>query len=295
MGVRLRSSWQRAKKPLEILSIIVVCLLLIALIVLIVLAYAFNVNISGLRGKTLWDWLQLLIIPAVLAIGGYLFNYTTSRNERNATDRRNQTEREIAQDNQRAAALQEYIDNMSELLLHEKLRNSVEEDEVCKIARVRTLTVLRGLDTTRKASVLQFLHEAGLIDKNRRIIDLSEAQLFETNLSRANLRGADLHEVNLRGADLSYTNLLYTNFRGADLSSTKLIEANLRGANLREANLYAADLTHAKLPGAKLFGANLRGANLREANLRGATVTPEQLSQARSLQGTTMPDGSIHP
>jgi hypothetical protein len=38
--------------------------------------------------------MQLLIIPAVLAIGGYLFNYSTSRNERNAADRHNQAERE---------------------------------------------------------------------------------------------------------------------------------------------------------------------------------------------------------
>src|SRR5579884_463404 len=253
MGVKIRSWWQKARKPLEILSIILLSLLIIALIIAIILTYLFNINVSGLRGKTLWDWLQLLIIPAVLAIGGYLFNYTMSRNERNAADRRNQTERKIAQDNQREAALQEYIDKMSELLLHENLRNSAEENEVRKIARVRTLTILRRLDPTRKASVLQFLQEAGLINKNKCIIDLSEAQLAEANLHGANLRGADLQEVNLRGADLSYTNLLYTNLRGADLSSTNLFGANLRGANLREANLSGADLSSAKLPGAKLF------------------------------------------
>ncbi len=113
---------------------------------------------TGFTGKTLWDWLQLLIIPAVLAIGGYLFTFTISRNERKAADTHNQTEREIAQDNQREAALQEYIDKMSELLLHEKLRESQPGDEVRKIARVRTLTVLPRLDGERKRSVLQFLH-----------------------------------------------------------------------------------------------------------------------------------------
>lgn len=55
----------------------------------------------------------------MLAAGGYLFTFTISRNERKAADRRNQTEREIAQDNQREAAVQEYIDKISELLLHE--------------------------------------------------------------------------------------------------------------------------------------------------------------------------------
>src|SRR5881275_2097866 len=93
----------------------------IVLIILSILGYIFNWDWTGLNGyknistatssppkitttvtnlpgKTLWDWLQLLIIPAVLAVAGYLFNYSTSRNERNAADRHNQTEQKIAQD-----------------------------------------------------------------------------------------------------------------------------------------------------------------------------------------------------
>ena len=34
-----------------------------------------------------WDWLQLLIIPAVLAVGGYIINLTISRGEQEATKR----------------------------------------------------------------------------------------------------------------------------------------------------------------------------------------------------------------
>ena len=59
-------------------------------------------------------------------------------------------------DNQRETALQEYIDKMSELLLQKNLRESAEEDEVRKIARVRTLTILPRLDARRKGSVLHF-------------------------------------------------------------------------------------------------------------------------------------------
>ncbi len=106
MVSKLRSWWKKTKNSLKIAGIIFACLLVIALVVTIVLAYVFNVNVPGLRGKTIWDWLQLLIIPAVLAVGGYLFNYSTSRNERNAADRQNQAEREITEDNQREAALQ---------------------------------------------------------------------------------------------------------------------------------------------------------------------------------------------
>src|SRR5256886_15631702 len=132
MTSKLRSWW---KKPLEIVVIIIACMLVVALLVVIALTYLFNVNVPSLRGKTLWDWLQLLIIPAVLAVGGYAFTYTTSRNDRAATEKRTQaereaaerhaqTERDIALDNQREAALKEYFEKMSELLLHGNLRYS---------------------------------------------------------------------------------------------------------------------------------------------------------------------------
>jgi len=36
-------------------------------------------------GKSLWDWLQLLIIPVVLAVGALLFNLATTRTEQMST------------------------------------------------------------------------------------------------------------------------------------------------------------------------------------------------------------------
>jgi Pentapeptide repeats (8 copies) len=59
--------------------------------------------------------------------------------------------------------------------------------------------------------------------------------------------------------------------------------------------LNSADLSGADLSGVNLSGADLSGANLNDTNLRGALVTQEQLDRAKSLQGATMPDGSIHP
>src|SRR6266571_709430 len=110
---RLRSWWQKVKKPLEVFAIFVGCLVILALLVVIILTYIFKVNVPGLSGKNIWDWLQLLIIPAVLAVGGYVFTYTTSRNDRAACEKRTQAERDIALDNQHEQALQAYLDKMS--------------------------------------------------------------------------------------------------------------------------------------------------------------------------------------
>src|SRR5450755_4203797 len=130
MVSKLHSWWQKVKKPLEIA---VVSIFVVGLIALIILGIHFQWDWTGFgpemnepkqHAKSLWDWLQLLIIPAVLAVGGYVFNLTVSRNEQKSTQLRDRTERQIALDSQQEAALQAYIDKMSELLLEKKLRES---------------------------------------------------------------------------------------------------------------------------------------------------------------------------
>jgi uncharacterized protein YjbI with pentapeptide repeats len=275
MAEKLRAWWEHIKKQLEITAVIICLIVLVVLIMLIFLGYIFNwawvglgSNAPSFHGKTLWDWLQLLIIPAVLAIGGYVFNLTVSRNEQKSTQLRDRTERQIALDSQQEAALQAYIDKMSELLLEKKLRGSAPEDEVRKVARVRTLTVLQRLDTRRKGSVLQFLHESGLIEKDKTIIDLNGAELNSADLIGANLTNANLTDVFLLDANLGYANL--TN---ADLSRTAL---------------HGADLSHANLTGANLYLAHLYRANFSEAN-----VSQGQLNKALPLIEVTMPDGTL--
>src|SRR6266481_4398707 len=325
MASRLRS-WRQNRSRL--LLVVGAMVLLVGVVVLIIAGYLFKWDWTGFneqRGpnilqyqpaKTLWDWLQLLgvlAIPVVVVLGVAWF-----------TTRQGQVSDAENKDNEREAALQAYIDNMLELLLAKNLRSSTEDEEVQKIARVRTLTVLRRLDAERKGSVLQFLQESGLIGKDKRVINLTGANLSGADLSKANLSGvvlsgADLSLANLIGANLSgvylsgadlsgvylsgaylfLANLSKANLSGAglyeaNLSLANLSKANLSGANLSKANLSGANLSEVVLNGANLNGANLSGADLSRANLRGALVTAEQLTATKLLQGATMPDGSKH-
>src|SRR6266478_783230 len=302
MGARLRSWWQKIRKPLAIVGIIVVCALGITLIVGIIGGYPFNWGWTGLNGhnnistateitssppkitktlayqpgKTLWDWLQLLIIPLVLAIAALLFNLATTRTEQKIAAQRYEQDRHIALDKQREDLLQTYLDRMSELLLKEKLRSSAVDAEVRNVARVRTATILFQLDARRIGYVFAFLRESRLMSTkpNDSIVSLNQTNLSKINLSQAFLYNADLSGAILYKADLSY----------ADLSKADLSYANLRGAILREADLRGADLYKATLSGADLSKANLHGAILSNALLSGAIVTPEQLDKALSLK-----------
>jgi hypothetical protein len=138
--------WQKNKISLLIILLIVI---LTALYLLAGAGYAYPWTGFGAytppekpdtgyqRAKTTWDWLELLIIPIVLAVGGFFLNRTERMNAEKAAEQR-------AQD----GALQAYLDQMTQLLLHEKLpvRASQPDDEVRSVARARTLTVLRVLD-----------------------------------------------------------------------------------------------------------------------------------------------------
>jgi len=168
---------------------------------------------TGFPHQTLWDWLKLLVVPAVLAIGGYFLNSSQNRATQAAAERRAQDE-----------ALQAYLDNMSEMLIPNKDQPSLYRahpgDSLSSVARARTLTVLPRLGGDRKARVVQFLYETGLLAKGRPIVDLAGAHLSGADAIRLNLTKADLN-----GADLS----------GADLNGANLREANLSGAYLRGA------------------------------------------------------------
>ena len=169
--------------------------------------YLLNWGWTGLRGKTLWDWLGLLAalaIPVVVGLGAARF---TERQEE-ANRKQRALELEIALDNQREAILQEYINQISELLLQEHLRKSQLEDEVRSIARVRTLTVLSRLDGTRKSNVLQFLYKSALIDIKNCIVNLQGADFSGVDMKLSILLGTDLRSSNFKEANLSGANLV---------------------------------------------------------------------------------------
>jgi len=305
MEARLRSWW-------HLKTILVVLNILVVVILLIIIGYRFDwtgFNGNNKSGKTLWDWMQLLFIPVVLAVAGFWFNHRERKaaelraeNERKAAELRAEAERYIAEDNQHEAALQAYIDKISELLLHERLGESPPPDKVVSIAQARTATVLRILDAIRRASLIQFLSQSGILaicveNSVKGSFDLplnNENSLRGIELPGTNLNGVNLSMIHMEGVNLQQSSLKQANLQGIDLS-----KANLRGADLSHANLQKAILIGADLQGARLFmadlrGANLTGTNLEIANLRDADITPEQWEKAKSLKGATMPDGSKH-
>lgn len=262
--------------------------------------YAFEW--TGFVGQTLWDWLELLIVPTVLAAGAFLLDASQRQREMSAEserreaeqlaeEKRRQSEISLADRKSKDEALQAYLDRMGRLILElrpEGPRDNDDSWDLWKVMlRAQTMAVLETLRTDddrqslRKKSVARFLHEANLIKKDQRLVEMSGADLSL----------ADLSSISMEGADLAGVNFNQSNLTGSQLSQTRLERAVLSGANLTNADLYKADLTGANLLAAKVDegrGVILKEAMLREVDLKRARLSGKADMRSAYFSGATL-------
>jgi uncharacterized protein YjbI with pentapeptide repeats len=246
---RLRRDLVARHRTNQLRVVAVIAVLTIGPAALIWLGY--QQDWTGFAGNTLWDWLDLVIVPATLAVAAYLLSRTTSRRERELAG-----EREF------------YV------LLASQLSQT---DSIIAL-RLYALNTLRLVDARGKGQVVLALYEAGLISGSDPKISLQHADLRQADLSRlklpgVNLSGADLRAANLAGTDLTRAFLRETILvEAGDLtpvptpeSRTTLSEASFEGTDLTDARLGNADLSRARLAWPTLLRTDLRGADLSRA------------------------------
>jgi hypothetical protein len=206
---------------------------------------------------------------------------------------------EQALNQQRQATLENYLNDISSLVLTYRLSGPKPEPGARELAVARTDTAMRNLDGVRKGILVRYLWEASLIRGRTPVVDL-----HKVNLQGAVFRGAYLY-----GANLSTDDLIKANFYGADAHGAILSWANLTGADLIKTNLGCfttsqfdvsvgllkqerpnsvdcAVLKRAILKGADLQDANLTGANLTGANLAGADLSGARYNGKPIILGT---------
>jgi uncharacterized protein YjbI with pentapeptide repeats len=276
------------------------------------------------------------LIGAVVALGGV---FTTQMVSIALDDRRSQQARdseqaqrarelEVAEQRAQDDALQQYLDQISQLVPAKDL-------PLDEVAQARTLAVLRRLDPQRKRYVVDFLaamqlsqssqlksivkrlmenieeqhqHQEGKIDDTAEIEPLLSnlvGEAFEPShhilipLKEADLRNTDLRGIELANVDMSYADLRGANLDKVMLANAKLVRVNLSGATLRGTHLSGANLNSANLNNADLSGANLAdtewvAADLRYAALRDVTLAGANMAKA-NLQGADLTGVELLP
>lgn len=218
--------------------------------------------------KTLWDWLSLLIVPAVLATLGFQFSLMNSNRDRADSVKAD-----------RAELFQKYIERIqafaiSGALSSSRLAKPLHSEDCANSAPTPTVMIVQNITKStlmqlqlleiepqslhnEKGMILQFLYSMDSIARGHKKIDLSYADFSNSNLRFAQLVGACLNNFmfnDFTASTDSASDLSYARLDSADLSGSNLAHANLRLASLRDAIL--TDWT-------SLFRADLRGADLR--------------------------------
>jgi uncharacterized protein YjbI with pentapeptide repeats len=227
-------------------------------------------------GKSLWDWLQLLLVPIILIAGIGWLSFQFSQANLQLSRQQHDTDLQIANAQQQATILASYESSISDLMLHDGLRTSQPNSTVQLVANVETATALRQLAATGKGSLLRFLYETALINNDTHVINLSQLDAHNTNLDNIDLRDTYLFGLDMHGSDMQNVNLSYATLNYVNLTHANLAGADLHGSDMRDINL---------------TGANLSGANLKDVT----ELTSAQLATAKSLIGATMPNGTLHP
>jgi uncharacterized protein YjbI with pentapeptide repeats len=209
--------------------------------------------------KTLWNLLDLFLIPLILALGAWYLGNIEKQNEKEREAEKNQ------RDN-----VSKFLELMTALLLEKKLNDNQASSDVKSVARAQSLRLFRESDNSRKGIVLQFLYETALISKNPKI-DLNGANLRTASLDGIVLNSAELSGAYFCDCRLKNAQLVATEFRGSDFR-----EAQISNCNVDEANFEYADFREAKVDNCDFTKSNLDGADFRGVNLSTCRLTQEQ-------------------
>jgi len=239
------------------------------LLVIIISNWISNFKWSGFQKKSFWDWLQLLIVPLMLAFGAFYLNYASETRDKQIAEERKQQE-----------LLKDYFSKMQTLIIEanklsksqweplEHFANEKLPGQFQPIAQALTLAVLDELDGLRKGKVITYLAESGFITKETFTINLNGA-----NLQKLELKGVSLNSVIINKADMTGAKLTNVEFTDSDLGASNFSQANLDGVNFSSAIL--------------------QGSNFYDANLKNIEIS----KPSKDLSGTDFQDAcfSVHP
>lgn len=230
-----------------------------------------NFKWSGFQKKSFWDWLQLLIIPLMLALGAFYLN--------SAADFRDY---QIAQEQKHQEILTDYFSKMQDLIVETKKSkqtpgskesNSEERllTEFRPTARALTLSVLEQLDGKRKGKVITYLAESQLITANNdNPSSLPEIKLNGANLKKIVLENVDLYgiiDMKNKGQIINGIEINNANMEGANLSQVNLFKSNLSGSNLKNATLENVDFTGSIMVGSRFITGQIIDVNFTDVRL----------------------------
>jgi hypothetical protein len=262
---------------------------LISLPVIIISNWISNFKWSGFQKKSFWDWLQLLIVPLILAFGAFSLNYASETRDKEIAEKRKDQELLIAEERKQQELLKDYFSKMQTLILAEKTlpksnnkptgSPSLDQNqpklspESQAIAKALTFAVLDELDGKRKGKVISYLADSKLIIEDPTLKSKSEINLEHANLKDIVLQGVVMPFVKINNADMTNARLDNVDLSNSDLADSDLSEATLKNVKLIEAKVYRVNFTKTNLTGVNFSNTDLNNSNFYNATLDNITFS----------------------
>ena len=247
-------------------------------LVIIISTWISNFKWSGFQKKSFWDWLQLLIVPLILAFGAFYLNYASETRDK-----------QIAEEGKQQELLKDYFSKMQTLILAEKTlpksnnkptgSPSLDQNqpklspESQAIAKALTFAVLDELDGKRKGKVISYLADSKLIIEDPMLKSKSEINLEHANLKYIVLQDVVMPFVKINNADMTNARLDNVDLSNSDLADSDLSEATLKDVKLIEAKVYRVNFTKTNLTGVNFSNTDLNNSNFYNATLDNITFS----------------------
>lgn len=204
------------------------------------------------------------------------FNISNEQREMSEKQRKHEFDIQIQQ--YRNTLLVEYIKEIGQMLEHNQ--GSLTNNTItATLARVKTLTILRQLDTYGKIQIIQFLYEAGQLNANNKPLDLSTADLNNMNMNNS-ISELPMHRLCLAGAYLRHSSFAGRDLTSANFHGAYLNEVNFGHAILKNVNFSYTILTKASFLRSNLVNSDFSHANIIEADLTQAMIDHANFSHS---------------
>jgi hypothetical protein len=259
------------------------------LLVIIISNWISNFKWSGFQKKSFWDWLQLLIVPLMLAFAAFYLSYASETRDKEIAEKRKEQELLIAEERKQQELLKDYFYKMQTLILAEKRlpksnnkptgSPSLDQNqpklspESQAIAKALTFAVLDELDGKRKGKVISYLADSKLIIEDPTLKSKSEINLEHANLKDIVLQGVVMPFVKINNADMTNARLDNVDLSNSDLADSDLSEATLKNVKLIEAKVYRVNFTKTNLTGVNFSNTDLNNSNFYNATLDNITFS----------------------
>ncbi len=285
--------------------IIVILLLAIALASYLII---FKPIKFGFHNKTLFDWLEIAIIPIFLTIGVFMVDYFNRRNESKSTETKFQNEQRIAQEQYSAAAFNSFLEYYTNIY-HSGNKLNNQEKQTLKFKTRSMFRTLNGFwvgelfdfisNTNLGAAIPDIFSETDFKDleilqsKHRRI-ELNNSNFLRCNALAVVFMEAIFKTVEFTECVLTGGNMQFSDWRNVSIQSCTANGLQCNSSTLGSCMIHKSSLARARFDSAKILASNFIECNMESTIFDNSTISSskfiDNICEGISFEKTHMSD-----